>query len=53
MIQVLTNDFARKKRIATRFRKSIFDSMMNALGSAGLLDNIVNIFSCKVKDHRA
>jgi hypothetical protein len=23
--------------------------MMNALGSAGLLDNIVNVFSCKVK----
>lgn len=32
------------------FRKSMIYTMMNALGSAGLLNNIVNAFSCKVKD---
>jgi hypothetical protein len=32
------------------FGKSIFKTMMNAHGSAGLLDNIVNSFLLKVKN---
>ena len=47
------NSSTRKKHAAKRSVNLSSNTMMNALGSAGLLNNIVNVFSCKVKNRVA
>jgi hypothetical protein len=53
IVSSFSKKFSAPKRRGKAFRKSIFNTMMNALGSAGLLDNIVNAFPFKVKDRSA